>query len=138
MKTKSHLIELCLGCGCANKFKLNVYYESIMSLIIKLPNYHIGPVVNSTVQLLLIFLFFLAGHVAVSHVNFSTTIFFGAAVSPHKLLTYVPAVTGKCRKDGPCQEFITQQYSASVSIYDASCASDLLFVIMQQKARRNC
>lgn len=93
---------------------------------------------NPTVQLLLIFLFFWLAMLLVSHVNFFTTIFFAAAASYHKLLTYVPAVTGKCRKDGPCQEFSTQQYSTSVSIYDALCASDLLSIIMQQKAGRNC
>lgn len=109
-----------------------------MSLIIIFLNDHIGSVVNPTVQLLLIFLIFLAGNVAVTHGNFSTVIFFCRCSSPHNLLTYVPAVTGKCSIDGPCQEFSTQRYSAPVSIYDTSCARDLLSVIMQQKDGRNC
>ncbi len=119
-----------------NSKELNVYYESIMSLISIFPNYHIGPVLNPAIQLLLIFfifLFFLAGNVAVTH-----GICFCRCIFPHKLLTYVPAVTGKCSKYGPCQEFSTQQYSAPVSIYDALCASDLLSVIMQQKDGHNC
>lgn len=45
----------------------------------------------------------------------------GSCSSAYKRLTYAYTVTGKCGKDGRCQEFSTKQYSAPICIYDVVC-----------------
>ncbi len=131
LKTKSHLIELC---GCVNKFKgteclLWIYYE-FNKYIPKLSYWACCESSHTIVTDIFIYYYFFGW--------LSLGICFCRCIFPHKLLTYVPAVTGKCSKYGPCQEFSTRQYSAPVSIYDALCASDLLSIIMQQKDGHNC